>query len=62
MPGNCVFQKAGKKFVQGAKSNPSTALVSAVYDLQQAMMISDELVDANLITPAKGCLFLIRNY
>ena len=58
MPGNCVFQKTKKEFVQAAKSNPSTALVNAAYDLQEALMISDELVEAGLITRVKGCISL----
>ena len=41
-----------------AKSNPSTALASATYGLQEALRISDELVAADLITRVKGCISL----
>ena len=44
--------------MQTAKSNPIAALVNALYDLQEAMMISDELVKADLITRVKGCISL----
>ena len=58
MPGNCIFQKVRKEFEQTAKSDPTTALVNALDDLHEAMMISDELVKADLITRVKGCISL----
>ena len=41
-----------------AASNAVLALTNSAKALEQAVMISDELVDAKLITPAKGCFFL----